>query len=552
MPWILKSIQNKEVYENAETHQIVVERPESNDIWEEHFDENSQRVYYSNIGTSETKWTLQPDIIDQDNLVTVTNNDTSIINNQFFSSPEWIQVVDEASGEPFWYNKKTGVSSWRKEELSAKQQEPDIPPAPNKWTKYLDESSGRFYFYNEQTGDSQWTKPENFHDESESENAWEHIKDKDSGRYFYFNRNTGETQWEKPKDLRQQEVKQEGAEEVLEVWEKLYDSKKDRVFYFNKLTNKSQWENPFEKKIIQPEKLPDEQETQQFVLQDVNPPTQQFVLKEEVPENTQFVLQEGVPKTQEFVIKEDIPQEQQFILRPEEPETQEYVVQEEIKDIPQPVRKREKYPKIIISGYLQKKSKLKRNSFEPLFFVLVKEAEDLFILSYYIDEEHFVNKPDEKISQLILGKNVYSVNLVEQGHPEYSESSENLDFVLVIETRLNKRRMVLRAFAEADRRQWFKILSRYIQRKTPDIKYIEEEKDERRREILQTQINFPSPRIIKAKLSLEDERESVQTRNSVVEEVRMESPRRVRTKKSFEEDSARTSEFNNLLNSVFG
>ena len=65
----------------------------------------------------------------------------------------WSPVVDETSGQTYYYNEQTGESSW---------DPPQAATQGSSWVAGIDEASGNTYYYNSQTGESQWEPPADF------------------------------------------------------------------------------------------------------------------------------------------------------------------------------------------------------------------------------------------------------------------------------------------------------------------------------------------------------------------------------------------------------
>lgn len=72
------------------------------------------------------------------------------------SSSEWQKFVDDGSGATYYYNARTGESSWSEPEGFVAS----AALKPPRWRRVTDESSGRVYYYDEANGVTQWEAPE--------------------------------------------------------------------------------------------------------------------------------------------------------------------------------------------------------------------------------------------------------------------------------------------------------------------------------------------------------------------------------------------------------
>jgi len=124
---------------------------------------------------------------------------------------DWAEHVDAQTGNRFYFNTKTGESSWTKPASMSQSAEPALVKADEtpkaaanveEWTEHVDAQSGRTFYYNVATGETSWSKPGTVSLEPQQvqtaaagaqEQDWtEHI-DPVSGNNFYYNTKTGET-----------------------------------------------------------------------------------------------------------------------------------------------------------------------------------------------------------------------------------------------------------------------------------------------------------------------------------------------------------------------
>jgi len=167
--------------------------------------------------------------------------------------------VDEASGQPYWFNKETGESSWEDPTKSVCPRSDCLASgglcvcavaevgavsrlmcAP--WSRcFLFPFSCRDDAVEEEAAAAGEAEGEaEVEGEGEAEQAvedteeWDVFHD-DSGTPFFTNRVTGESVWDKPETFRE--------------WEELLDADSGVPYYFNRVSNETVWERPatFEK-----------------------------------------------------------------------------------------------------------------------------------------------------------------------------------------------------------------------------------------------------------------------------------------------------------------
>ncbi len=79
----------------------------SESVWAEYWDESAQAKYFYNQITGEASWTRPVDMPDEA-AQAVANVPQSA--RQF--PDEWVSYIDENTNQEYWYNSKTGETSW--------------------------------------------------------------------------------------------------------------------------------------------------------------------------------------------------------------------------------------------------------------------------------------------------------------------------------------------------------------------------------------------------------------------------------------------------------
>ena len=138
------------------------------------------------------------------------------------TSSDWIETVDPASGNTYYFNSKTNETSWENPNTTSKEQEATADKTAvagketnnaSDWTETVDPDSGKSYYYNTKTGETSWEKPSGTiiddyntgdgttDDVTNDDAEWVEATDPSSGNSYYYNTMTGETSWDPPISL---------------------------------------------------------------------------------------------------------------------------------------------------------------------------------------------------------------------------------------------------------------------------------------------------------------------------------------------------------------
>lgn len=203
----------------------------------------------------------------------------------------WISLVDEDSGDVYYFNEVTGVTTWDRpiedeEETSdskmSSQDQPefqneqqdnnadeDLPPG---WMSIVDPASGDVYYSNE-FGETTWDKPEMPQNNLQIENepsvssnddnglppGWYSVLDPASGDEYYVN-DSGETTWDKPRALLQIEDTQsqqqvannvgDDDDDLQDDYFAVVDPSSGDTYYVHEVTGETTWDKPIRQMML--------------------------------------------------------------------------------------------------------------------------------------------------------------------------------------------------------------------------------------------------------------------------------------------------------------
>ena len=223
----------------ADTSNSQTARAEAMGDWIERFDQNSNRAYYQNIKTGESRW-AKPEAQSSVGGAASKTAEAQVAPSQ---SHSWVQRQDPTSGRMYFQNTTTGETSWSPPEGFGEQSKDSVgEPYPNE-SGSLPSSRG-----SSQTGSGSSVAGEAVPESVEAEVFWFPRVDNNTGRVYYQS-SSGLTQWTRP-DPTPQARRRSISTGVRGEWERREDPRqKDengepQVFYFNRSTGQSQWNKP--------------------------------------------------------------------------------------------------------------------------------------------------------------------------------------------------------------------------------------------------------------------------------------------------------------------
>ncbi|KAH7476915.1 Rho GTPase-activating protein 27 [Phytophthora ramorum] len=147
---------------------VTADAAEVQPHWERYVDSTTSKSFYYNPATNETRWAAPADP-DYAGIISHPPHTTATADVPTSGQPkEWQEFLDEASGQMFYYNTKTGESSWEPpadgsaEVVALPQSEATAESAASAWVMYIDPASQAPYYVNVKTLVTSWERPADF------------------------------------------------------------------------------------------------------------------------------------------------------------------------------------------------------------------------------------------------------------------------------------------------------------------------------------------------------------------------------------------------------
>ncbi|KAG7381483.1 hypothetical protein PHYPSEUDO_005986 [Phytophthora pseudosyringae] len=129
--------------------------------WERYVDSSTSKSFYYNPGTNATQWTAPED---RDhaaiNSTAASATDAAVSPSGHAATGTWQEFLDEASGQLYYYNTRTGECSWDSPGVVESLQ--SVATAESAWIMYIDPASQAPYYVNVETLATSWEQPDNF------------------------------------------------------------------------------------------------------------------------------------------------------------------------------------------------------------------------------------------------------------------------------------------------------------------------------------------------------------------------------------------------------
>ncbi|GBG27509.1 F-box/LRR-repeat protein 20 [Hondaea fermentalgiana] len=242
----------REIFLHRQKQKVRFERPADyesprfEDSWKEYFDEENQVEYWYNLKTGESTYDNPALLVRGDEALPPDSEDgdgEACVDEEKHAE-EWVKVFQEETGRAFYHNAATGISVF---ERPAAYESPREDPEDARyrhnhptWSRYVDASSGTPYYFNHETHASQYDRPPGY--DTPRDDAWMKFHDESVGRDYYYNETSGATQYMRPDGF--ETPRPLGFEEGADGWTKYVDADSGVMVYENTITGVLQYERP--------------------------------------------------------------------------------------------------------------------------------------------------------------------------------------------------------------------------------------------------------------------------------------------------------------------
>eukprot|EP00941_MAST-03F_sp_MAST-3F-sp1_P001195 g1195.t1 len=226
--------------------------------WSEHYDKNRSRKFWFNYQTKESVWS---DPRKKKKISTKQNNTKKVVLSKAKAAATrkhresvklssgvskndphgWGAFKDATTGRTYYFNKKTGESSWIAPDV-VKRKRVIRRYEGTPWSAHLDPITSKTFYFNRETKISVWVLPVELRGIADGR-IWSAHVDEDSGSYYYFNKATKVILWTKPSEA----ILGDSVEILVcgnEKWASLFDATSGKRFWLNCETFLATWNRP--------------------------------------------------------------------------------------------------------------------------------------------------------------------------------------------------------------------------------------------------------------------------------------------------------------------
>jgi len=147
----------------------------------------------------------------------------------------WTEVIDDETGKPYYLDKKTGTTRWKRP-IAGPNGKELRSLLETHWQEEVDPDTGKTYYIDKSDGYISWGRPLPDYPESQLPEGWEAMLDEETNRVFFLFRETSQTVWELP-------GREHNGVPMLPGWEKMTNPE-GQPYYINEALGLSQWTTP--------------------------------------------------------------------------------------------------------------------------------------------------------------------------------------------------------------------------------------------------------------------------------------------------------------------
>ncbi|KAL0592307.1 hypothetical protein ABG067_000415 [Albugo candida] len=174
----------------------------------------------------------------------------------------WEQYDDESSGRAYYYNKKTGLTTWERPD-DYQDSSRSVPTTPEhadggsrtmdaalSWKQYIDEATGKPYYFNEISKRTQWNRPDSdkiqiveYFTDTDQEPSRTPSQEPQEHETRAAQKNHNNKFVEANDDLASTKSSQ-GVKAGRSPWIRYIDKSTEKPYFFNTITHITQWTTP--------------------------------------------------------------------------------------------------------------------------------------------------------------------------------------------------------------------------------------------------------------------------------------------------------------------